>query len=113
VKAGVAYAHAPTEALERIIALRVHLDESTMSNGPLRVIPESHRFGVLSDTQVGEIAHATSAMNCLVAKGGVLAMRPLLIHSSLRVTGSGFRRVLHIEYAPDIEVMPGIFLAAA
>ena len=38
-KAGVVYAHAPTAALERVTALRLHLDDSVSENGPLRVLP--------------------------------------------------------------------------
>jgi len=38
-KDGVIYAHAPASALERVIALRLHLDVSTTANGPLRVVP--------------------------------------------------------------------------
>src|SRR6185436_775099 len=34
VKAGITYAHAPASALENVIALRVHLDDSTLTNGP-------------------------------------------------------------------------------
>jgi len=37
VKEGVIYAHAPATALEQVLALRVHLDESSDRNGPLRV----------------------------------------------------------------------------
>ena len=101
VKAGVAYAHAPTAALNRIVALRVHLDESNSGNGPLRVLPGTHRLGVLSDEEVAEIARSSSTVDCLVPRGGVLAMRPLLIHSSSRIVKPGSRRVLHIEYAED------------
>src|SRR5262249_45334533 len=49
VKAGIHYAHAPAEALSRVAALRVHLDDSTSENGPLRIIPGSHIHGLLSD----------------------------------------------------------------
>src|SRR5262249_51780369 len=36
VKDGIPYAHAPAAALEEILALQVHLDDSTDGNGPLR-----------------------------------------------------------------------------
>ena len=113
VKAGITYAHAPTSALERVVALRIHLDDSTATNGPLRVIPGSHRLGVLSEDQVGEIAHSSARVECLVDRGGVLAMRPLLLHASSRVTVPAPRRVLHIEYAEDLEILPGIHLTEA
>src|SRR5258707_14076007 len=35
VKNGVIYAHAPASALQQVIALRVHLDDSAEENGPL------------------------------------------------------------------------------
>lgn len=38
-KDGVIYAHAPASALQNVLALRVHLDDSTEQNGPLRVVP--------------------------------------------------------------------------
>ena len=110
-KLGVLYAHAPAEALERVIALRLHLDDSTRANGPLRVIPGSHRLGVLSDDEVARIAETSAAADCLVSRGGVVAMRPLLIHSSPRLDTPMPRRVLHIEYAESLAILPGIELA--
>jgi len=82
VKEGVNYAHAPASALCRVLALRVHLDHSTARNGPLRVLPGTHKLGVLSDEVIHQLAAQVSAVDCLVPRGGVLAMRPLLIHSS-------------------------------
>jgi ectoine hydroxylase-related dioxygenase (phytanoyl-CoA dioxygenase family) len=113
LKDGVHYAHAPAWALERIVALRVHLDASTSENGPLRVIPGSHGAGVLSDEEVFARAREGDGVECLVGRGGVLAMRPLLIHSSSKARGDEPRRVLHVEYADALEVRPGVRLAVA
>jgi ectoine hydroxylase-related dioxygenase (phytanoyl-CoA dioxygenase family) len=113
VKAGLHYAHAPTWALNRVVALRVHLDSSTGENGPLRVIPGSHREGVLDDQRVSEMACAGTAVECEIGSGGVLAMRPLLIHASSKDRSGESRRVIHIEYADSLELRPGIRLAVA
>ena len=112
-KAGVVYAHAPTWALSRTIALRVHLDASTTENGPLRVIPGSHADGVLSDEDVFAVARHQTPVDCIVPRGGVLAMRPLLIHSSSKSKADLPRRVLHIEYADSLDLSDGIRLAVA
>jgi hypothetical protein len=112
-KAGVLYAHAPTWALARVLALRVHLDDSHEGNGPLRVIPGSHRRGVMSDEQVFELAHAETAVSCCAERGSVLAMRPLVVHSSPKATADEPRRVLHIEYADTLNLTPEIRLAVA
>ena len=112
-KAGVIYAHAPTWALWRTIALRVHLDPSTVENGPLRVIPGSHEAGVLSDEEVFALAKREEPVECSVPRGGVLAMRPLLIHSSSKMMVNVPRRVLHIEYAESLDLSEGVRLAIA
>jgi ectoine hydroxylase-related dioxygenase (phytanoyl-CoA dioxygenase family) len=57
VKKGIQYSHAPSWALQQIIALRICLDESGEDNGPLKIIPGSHLHGVLDDSEVLEIAH--------------------------------------------------------
>ena len=49
VKSGITYAHAPATALSRVVALRLHFDDSREDNGPLRVLPGTHAAGVLSD----------------------------------------------------------------
>jgi hypothetical protein len=110
-KGEVQYAHAPAWALERVIALRLHLDVSDAGNGPLRVIPESHASGVLTDAEVADLARSREPADCLVGRGGVLAMRPLLVHSSSKVLSGAPRRVLHIEYAEALELAEGIRLA--
>jgi len=99
VKEGVNYAHAPARALEHVLALRVHLDDSTASNGPLRVLPDTHRLGILTDDQIHALSVKTPPVSCIVPRCGVLAMRPLLIHASSKSTSEISRRVLLVEYA--------------
>jgi ectoine hydroxylase-related dioxygenase (phytanoyl-CoA dioxygenase family) len=113
VKADVLYAHAPAGALERVLALRIHLDDSTESNGPLRVLPGTHRTGVLRDEEVSVLAQASEPFDCLVPRGGVLAMRPLLIHASSKSRIEAPRRVIHIEYAASMTLEHGLELAIA
>jgi len=111
VKEGVAYAHAPTAALEQILALRIHLDHCTRLNGPLRVLPGTHKLGVLEDDRVHELATKMPQAECLVPAGGILAMRPLLIHSSSKSQIEAERRVLHIEYASSPSIAAPLDLA--
>jgi len=113
LKEGVIYSHAPKEALEQVLALRIHLDDSTPDNGPLRVIPDSHRSGVFTDLEIQELASNSVAVECTVAIGGVIAMRPLVIHASSKSENDLPRRVLHLEYASRIELSDGLRLAIA
>jgi len=113
VKEGVIYVHAPATALCQVLALRVHLDDSTARNGPLRVLPGTHTLGVLSDDTIHQLATQLSGVDCLVSQGGVMAMRPLLVHSSSKSQAETTRRVLHIEYATSVVVAEGLELAVA
>ena len=112
-KAGVIYAHAPAAALSKVVALRVHLDDSTPENGPLRVLPATHTLGVLSDTQIQEAARRIEPVTCIVGRGGVIAMRPLIVHASSKVSAAAARRVLHFEYAAAAMFDEGLRLRAA
>jgi ectoine hydroxylase-related dioxygenase (phytanoyl-CoA dioxygenase family) len=112
-KEGLLYAHAPAEALGRIIALRVHLDSSLADNGPLRVLPGSHGRGVLTDDEIHGLVRSERPRDCLVERGGILAMRPLLIHSSSKSAAASPRRVLHLEYTVAMTLQPGVELAVA
>lgn len=113
VKGGIVYAHAPVAALERILALRLHLDDSTARNGPLRVLPGTHRRGVLPEELAHQLAAEILPVDCLVPRGGVLAMRPLLIHASSKSQAEVPRRVLHVEYASSMDMGDGLELAVA
>jgi ectoine hydroxylase-related dioxygenase (phytanoyl-CoA dioxygenase family) len=113
IKHGLVYAHAPADALCRIIALRIHLNDCTALNGPLKVLPGTHTRGVLSDDAIHELASQIAPVDCLVPEGGVLAMRPLLIHASSKSQGEAPRRVLHIEYTQSATIDANLQLAVA
>ena len=113
VKEGVIYAHAPATALEQVLALRVHIDDSNDRNGPLRVLPGTHTMGVLTDDAIERLASQIAAVDCLVAAGGVVAMRPLIVHASSKSLIEMPRRVLHIEYAARMVMADSLELAMA
>jgi hypothetical protein len=111
VKEGVICAHAPASALEQVLAIRIHLDDSDEQNGSLRVLPQTHTLGVLSDDAIHDLAGKIPPVDCFVSAGGVLVMKPLLIHSSSKAKSErSHRRVLHIEYAASTSFPDGIEL---
>jgi ectoine hydroxylase-related dioxygenase (phytanoyl-CoA dioxygenase family) len=112
VKQDVIYANAPASVLEQVLALRLHLDDCTEQNGPLRVIPGTHGLGVLSEEEIERHTTFQDPVECLAARGGVAAMRPLVIHALSRSRSQAPRRVLHIEYAATASLGDGLRLAA-
>src|SRR5579859_2180657 len=113
IKDGVNYAHAPASALEQILALRLHLDDSVAENGPLRVLSGTHTRGVLSDDDLHQLSTRIKPIDCLALRGGILAMRPLVVHASSKSQSNPPRRVLHIEYAASLSIAEGLELATA
>ncbi len=98
VKAGVPHVEPPVQMLEQMLAARIHLDDCGPDNGPLRVIPGSHRVGRLNDVEL--LRHSRKPVaTCTGARGDVVLMRPLLVHASSAATAPVHRRVIHIEYA--------------
>jgi ectoine hydroxylase-related dioxygenase (phytanoyl-CoA dioxygenase family) len=111
VKDQINYAHAPAPALAQILTLRVHLDDSNRDNGPLRVLPASHEAGVLTDDEIAGFVERVAPIECVVPKGGVVAMKPLIIHASSKCDSIARRRVIHIEYASLMKFEGGVELA--
>ena len=112
-KSGITYAHAPAWALERIVTLRIHLDPCGQDNGPLRVLPGTHRKGILTNSEISILAKDEPFTECLVPQGGILVMKPLVLHASSRARKDAPRRVVHIEYAPASGLPEKIQLAVA
>jgi len=98
VKAGVLHVQPPAEIMRAILAIRLHLDESGIDNGPLRVIAGSHQEGRLSAEQISSW-EKENFVTCTVPQGGALLMRPLLLHASSVCANPKSRRVIHLEFA--------------
>ena len=101
-KYGVPHVEAPTWLLEKMLTARLHLDDVTDENGPLKILPGSHRGG--KESSPGE-----NAVKVLCAQGDVLLMRPLLAHCSGHSTPetTRHRRILHLEFSPMRELPDG------
>jgi ectoine hydroxylase-related dioxygenase (phytanoyl-CoA dioxygenase family) len=98
-KAGVPHVQPPRQVLERMLTVRIHLDDCDSSNGPVRVIAGSHRSGRLSDAAISAVSHSGEVVTCACSRGGLLAMGPLLLHGSSSATAPSRRRVLHLDFA--------------
>jgi hypothetical protein len=121
----------PTKPAEQIARLRrlegrpderVEVFESLRAFGPasgaqksrrswLRVLPGTHALGRLSEARVREVAREITPIECTVGAGGVVAMRPLIVHASSKSHSPLPRRVLHIEYAKGVDLGFNIQLA--
>ena len=99
VKAGVHHVHAPVTVLEQMLVARLHLDCCGADNGALQILSGSHQEGKLDGEAIESWKTRVSPIVYKIERGGVLLMKPLLLHASQPAVTPGHRRVLHIEYA--------------
>lgn len=102
LRMGVPHTEPPVEVLYSMLTARIHLDEMTPENGPLEVLPGSHRTG----KQLEMAEFQPVSLHCRA--GDVLLMSPLLVHASGKSwPGSQrHRRIVHLEYA-GLRTLPG------
>lgn len=86
----------PINILENIFTIRIHLDDTNSGNGALKVIAYSHSKGLYRPETIDR--NIESEVICDVPAGGIMVMKPLLLHSSARSTDKKRRRVIHIEF---------------
>lgn len=106
-KAGVWHVQPPLAVLQNMITLRLHLDAATTENGCLKLIPGSHRGGLLSAEQVAAYVETHAATYVEASAGDALLMRPHLLHASEKAARPAARRILHFEYVSH-DLPPGI-----
>lgn len=87
----------PLDILENIFSIRIHLDATDENNGALRVVPKSHSKKIYRPETIDW--NVETEESCNVEKGGIMIMKPLLLHSSRRTTNNKKRRVIHIEFS--------------
>ena len=98
-KAGWVAVQPPAAVLENTVTIRVHLDDCDATNGALKVVPGSHRQGVVPAETIA--SHTVAAITCAVPASGAMLMKPLLLHASSRTTSARPRRVIHLEFSAE------------
>lgn len=99
-KDGGIFVQAPVEVLQDIVAVRLHIDDCTAEDGPLKVVPCSHVHGRVNQSLALSLRQAGGEVVCPVPRGAAMLMRPLLLHASSKASGQSKRRVLHFLFAP-------------
>ena len=98
IKGGIHHVQPPVAILEQMLTVRIHLDKTDKSNGSLKVIPGSHCDGKLNGGAIDKWKQIDSTI-CTCEPGGILLMRPLLLHASSAAIAPSHRRVIHLDYA--------------
>lgn len=106
-KAGIVHVAPPFELLDRMVTLRLHLDDVDETNAPLRIGIGSHRLGRVEAPDAAAKAEQMAQADCLASAGDIWAYRTPILHTSDRATGERRRRVLQVDYA-DFDLPGGL-----
>lgn len=105
-KAGVWHCEPPISILEKILFVRIHLDDSDEENGAMEIAKGSHVEGFVPSEQAKNIAEKYNSHICKAKRGDVLVLKMLTLHRSLVSQNSSLRRTLRIDFADDILPKP-------
>lgn len=99
IKDGIPHVQPPIDVLAAMLSVRVHLDDCGIDAGPLEVLPGSHCGQRWDRAAIESWRQCVAPVPCCTGQGGVVLMRPLLLHASARARRAVPRRVLHLECA--------------
>lgn len=99
VKAGLLHVAPPFELLERMITLRIHLDDVPEGNAPLLIAPGSHRIGLVREDAIAAAVAGCGTYACLAQAGDIWVYSTPILHASAAAAIPRRRRVLQVDYA--------------
>lgn len=105
-KAGTWHAEPPIEFLQRMVMVRVHLDEAKPENGCLQLALGTHRLGKIDAANADEVAARADIEDCVADRGDVLIANALILHRSSPSRVSTNRRAIRIDYCADPLPLP-------
>lgn len=91
----------PIALLERMLTLRVHLDDTGPDNAPLLISPGTHRLGRITEPRVASVVARHGAHPCLAGRGDVWLYATPILHASEPARQPRNRRVFHIDFSAD------------
>lgn len=99
-KCGLQHVEPPFGVIERMVTLRIHLDDVPEDNAPLLVAPGSHRLGRIAEDRIEATVAACGIAVCLADRGDVWLYATPILHASA-AGHHPHRRVLQVDYSRD------------
>lgn len=99
VKSGLLHVAPPFDLLERMVTIRIHLDDVPEDNAPLLIAPGSHRLGLVREEAIDAAVAACGTHACLAKAGDIWVYATPILHASAAARAPRRRRVLQVDYA--------------
>lgn len=98
-KDGLQHVAPPFAVLEKMVTLRVHLDDVGPDNAPLLIALGSHRLGRIAVDDIDATVAGCETYACLASAGDVWIYSTPILHASNVAAHPTRRRVLQVDYA--------------
>ena len=100
-KNGLLHVEPPFSLLERMITVRVHLDDVGPDNAPLLIAPGSHRFGRVAEAYIPDVVSRCGTYECRAARGDLWVYSTPILHASEVTRQPSRRRVVQVDFSSD------------
>jgi len=101
MKNNVQHVEPPVGILEKMITIRIHLDDVGEDNAPLLVALGSHNHGRIPEAKYPSVLKKCKVHECLAKAGDIWAYRTSILHASKTAQQPKRRRVLQIDYSAN------------
>ncbi len=98
-KAGIWHCEPPIALPEKMVFVRIHLDDCDADNGCLQLAPRSDRLGRVSAGEAITYGQQARALNCTAKRGDVLVVKALTLHRSDASASASRRRAIRVDYS--------------
>lgn len=98
-KSGAWHCEPPSHILDRILFVRVHLDDTDDLNGAMEIAVGSHKQGIVAADRAAIEAAKCPIEVCKAKRGDVLVLKMLTLHASKPAKNPSGRRVLRVDFS--------------
>ena len=99
--AGIPHVAPPMALLDRMITIRLHLDDVSENNAPLLIASGSHLFGRIAESEIDDVVARCGVFSCTAEAGDVWLYSTPILHASDRAVNPTHRRILQVDYSVD------------
>ncbi|MEP2261017.1 MAG: phytanoyl-CoA dioxygenase family protein [Paracoccaceae bacterium] len=98
-KSGEWHCEPPEHVLQKMLFVRVHLDDVAAENGAMEIAVGSHQLGKISKAEITDVVDSFEHEVTEASAGDVLVLSMLTLHRSRRSRSDQTRRALRVDYA--------------
>lgn len=98
-KSGTWHCEPPLSILDKMLFVRIHLNDNDQSNGAMEIAVGSHSNGFVPSAEAESVAKTFPIETCEAKRGDVLILKMLTMHSSKPAQIQSGRRVFRIDFS--------------